>query len=459
MLSLCLFFFMQDQKDIAASMRVEYIMLDVLAVDDQGAPVTYLTAADFEIKENRRTVELEHFETIDFTTERQLNKEDAPISDTSTEEIDPIQQTLILVLDLGTMETVRIEETILQLEDFLDSLGNRSDLQIFIFSLDRGFISRGFVQDPQIALEDLSLFEGGFVTDLGDNRNMAKLNSLSSLEEDLNRCFVGKGTDSRIDANNPGAITSGASMVTPCIENAFKIFSSFQVDRTAAALQTLENFILFMRSISGLKSIYLISPGFAYAPAQAAATLAKTYQDKAGAPSSPFAAPGTVTNNNSGNGQEGVFTSSHFKLQEVSGFKHNLFEDHFRRISHLAMANRTVLHTFSLSKDHLKDRKKSGLSFKGPQGINADRVYFNYGKEMIEGPAWLAQSSGGTHRHGGDLVAALNETLQRHRFYYVLGYPKPKGSKKYRKLHITCSRPGVTLSHAQGYYPKATRRR
>jgi len=453
MLLLHLLALLQGQNDVVTALRVEYILLDVVARNESGQLVTDLDQADFEVSENRKPVALDHFETIDFGSAVEREQPAGGDAAAPAEELDPIEQTLILVLDLGVMETSAIQETFLELEHFLTGL-ERKNLQIFIFSLDRGFVSRRFVQDPQIALEDLTLFEGGFVSDLGDNRNAAKTQSLVSLEEDLDRCFVGRGADSRIDAANPGAITAGASMVTPCIENAFKIFTGFQGTRIGAVLGTLENVILFLRSVPGLKSIYLLSPGFAYAPGQTAAMMAKTYQDKAGSPSSPYSAPGMVAPGNSGDGQLGVFTSSHFKLQEVSGFKATAFEDFYRRIGHLAMANRIVLHTFSLSKDQLSDRPKAGLAFKGPQGINADRLYFSYGQELEQGLVWLAEASGGSYHHGEQLRAALEQTLDEHRFYYVLGYPKPNTGKKYRNIKITCKRPGISLSHPQGYFPK-----
>ena len=37
---------------------------------------------------------------------------------------------------------------------------------------------------------------------------------------------------------------------------------------------------------------------------------------------------------------------------------------------------------------------------------------------------------------------------------YVLGYPKPPSRKnRYRKLEITCSKPGVVVRHHGGYTP------
>ena len=239
---------LQQGPTIAENSRVDYVVLDVVARDADNKPVTDLTSADFQILDGRKKVQLSHFETLDFGDLAASSvHQDAAIE---ADDLDPIEQTLILVLDFGALGQTFIHRTIEQLEDLFTNLKNDRSLQILLYSMDIGMISSGFTSNPMEVIDDLVTFDARMsgVLDKMDGRMAGP--SLLSLERQLGQCFPqSQGSSELLGGTNSG----GTRMIGPCIENAFRFFVQAQEVRSRKVITSLEKFIGVLAGVPRLE--------------------------------------------------------------------------------------------------------------------------------------------------------------------------------------------------------------
>ena len=446
----CFFFlalllgFQDKEITVDESFRVGYIMLDVVAHDGEGMPVTDLTREDFVLKENRKKIGIEVFQTLDFRSPEEGGVPVAP-------EQHPIQQTMILLLDLQTAGLDIAKRTLAQLEGFLHDLETHDRLQIFIFSLDKGVISEGFTTEPLHALDDLVVFEEKILSDLRHNPSGVPFQTMADFEAELGTCLARE----RIAPGSEN--TKGAGMIGVCLESAHEVFMAHQARRTRKVLGVTEKLMLFLARVDGLKSMYLVSPGFSLRPGVAAASLVHSYRRQDGALTgrSPFSSGGLNATTGSTPNEDSDYTNLFARIPANLTLPTLSLDREFESISQIAMASRVVFHTFGLSKQYHKERKATTIA----KGIRGEHAYVSYGEELIGGLRQLADQTGGSHTVTSDLQTSLQGTMNGHRFYYVLGYPMPKTrNKKFRQIQIACKRPGVTLGYRKGYTPASGRR-
>jgi VWFA-related protein len=450
--------FLQDDSNVQVdeSLAVDYIVLDVIARNADGTPATNLTVEDFVVRDQRKTMEIEHFEILDFRP-----KDSTGVVVRSSDEsealespaLDPIEQTLIVVLDLGAADRTTIDRSIEQLESFFAELSAERRLQIFLFSMDIGMISRGFSTNPKEVVDDVVIFESRLAGVLEEHHQNLRQGNLATYEKEVSDCFPISQSDSQRFAAGGGP----TDMVEPCIENAFKRFIIGQEGRSRRVLTTLEKFVGFLAAVPGLKSVYVVSPGFSRVPGEAAADLARSYANlKTERQSNQgLGSPTAVDASSNVRGQEGVFTASHFQIPVVNNYQGAKFEVEYQRLTHLALLNRIVIHTLKLADPRQAATSgRASLTNLDAQSVRTKRIYFTFQNELEKGLSFLAESTGGSHMQTSNLSDALNEAIDRDTFYYVMAYPKPKSRRKgFRKIRLDCKRPGVTLQYRNGYYP------
>ena len=445
-LSLILF---QEVPDgtVFETMKVDYIFLDVLATTRNGAPVRDLTKEDFLISENGKTVPLDVFDTIAFNQSFEAEHEPDQVVGTSRmpslrvslkEQEPPFHQTIIMLLDFGYADLRTFRLTMAQLKDFYGQLKGRDDLQIYIVSVTSGSVTQGFTTNPELVLMDLEAFEDKYKAQTGKNLMVSRQTSLVELERELDSCldhlivegggtaegFIGSGAAANIDGNMVRSYFH-------CLQLYHNNFVENHVNRTLNNIRIMEKFVIAFKDIPGLKSMFLVSPGFSLNPGQASSELTSTYANL-----------------------------NHPDIPKPQ-FRSNSLVSHFQKMAHAAISNRVTFHTFGLNTAYAQQR--AGPEF-GNLGLaaNTTAAYNIYSEEVTEGLSHLAEVTGGTFSRGTNLATQIQKAVDVSQFFYVLGYAKPEGNpKRYRTIKVSCKRKGVVLSHRAGYFPdpqKAPRR-
>lgn len=434
----CLLFTLlfQDKPRVDESLRVNYIMLDVIATDEAGRPVTDLTRKDFTVTEGRRKVGIDLFETLDFRSPEEGGPNYKPNED-------PIRQTMVLVLDLAMLQPNRVNQTFGQLKQMFSAIDNRSDLQIFLFSLDMGLISQGFTDSPGDADADLHIFRDRFLDSMSEMRIAARSLSLANLETEMVQCLNQEHASAE-------TLNRGQGMIGVCLENAHAAFASNQSRYARKRLDILGRLINILSRVEGLKSVYFLSPGFSLNPGHAAADLTQAYRQLRGAPGlNPSQSAAGVDNFSSNPGERSDFTSVFDRLPTQITLDIQSLERDFNLLSQSALKHRVIFHTFTLAREDIADRSNAAST----RGIQSGQIYNSFNNNLQNGLLQLAQHTGGRHTNRSELAKSLLQTLDDHRFQYVIGYEKPRGGKRFRNIKVKCKRPGVVLHHRQGYDP------
>lgn len=437
-LALCLSLLFQD---VVEQVAVDYVLVDVSVTDKDGVPVTDIKPTEFKIRDGRKPVDLSHFEILD------LRQGAAP--SLMEAELDPIEQTMILTLDFALADLETARATLRDLERFLDGRRHHQSVQMFLYSLDTGPISRGFSTDPDTLIDALIQFEGELERHFEARGSLLGL-SLVNLEKEMRSCFPGG------IGNNLGVPTSQANasqIVMPCIESLQKNYSQRHMVLASARLQHLEKFLLFWQRISGPKHLYLISQGLPKQPGAEAANLARAYTNYRNAMQS-----GVFGNTNAAVYTESSqpFSAPHFQLNPTDSLATGSeLKSDFERLADLALATRSTIHTFYIPTAEDSLRETLNMTSEQNEEALVNQAHFARESNLGEGLRDIAELTGGMNKRVSDLGAALDGTLFDSRHLYVLAWPKPKKEgRKFRRIKIEVDRPGLAIHHRKGYLPK-----
>ena len=426
------------------SLEVNYVLLDVAVTGRDGTHIKDLTKSDFSIYENKRPVDIQLFDRLDYLDSagfapRVVQGQTAPSEE---QKAVPRPQTLILMLEMATAQPDTLKNTLAQVREFLYQLRGRSNLAIFIFSLEKGIITRRFTSSPDLALIQFDRFQEAYLKDPTPRWDMARQTSLFGLEEALEDCFqtamFGISGGAGGAALGAGTTRSEVQGHLLCLSQAFDSYLVYQNRRTSSLLEALDMVVEGFSKVKGLKSLYLISPGFSLHPGRSASEMAREYQRRILQATSSASA-----NSSGGQSQRPI---------EVA-FTPESYVDRYKFLVQEAARHRIIFNTFTVPLDLEHKRQNPALGDGALRG-NASQYYGFFGDELNEGLMRLAQTTGGIHRNGRQLAREISTSLEDNRFFYVLGYEKPTNRpKKYRKIKITCNRPGAQLRYREGYHP------
>ena len=443
-LLLCTLFFVQiddleawDQK-IQEELTVNFITLDVMAVDKQGRPVTNLKASDFVVKDKGRKVKISFFDTLDMLAGE--GEEPMPEDDSGNAHRDTAgkaDQQLILALDLEDVNTVQAAKTLKQLRSFITTLDHVFNYRILVYSMEHGAVTQGFVGQRKKVLLALDAFtarhfgdrvdsrrpaagEGTVLDDLaeddsgpttpwkqGSNLKRGPI-SLADLEEACEECMK------LFQGNHP--------MRSSCINDNMNAFIEKHYDRTLRVLGELQSLTRKFEQQDGMKTMLLVSPGFSTTSLDAAIAL-----------------PNFML------GGKDELHSQTAKLFNSERMQHD-----YRTLLHSCTVNRIIFHAFDIYNPMDTHQRAGSARFGKPI---PKKVYNDYNQEVSSGLFFLAQDTGGSFTQAFTLSRPIGKVMNASRFYYHLGYNTPKGKKgAWRKLKITCKRKGVRLTYRKGYF-------
>ena len=419
--------------DIQEQFRVEFVTLDVVA-RHKGKLITDLVQSDFQLKENGKSVDITFFDILDYRTVQEMTpgEVEAIAADTTKPAPDerPMQQ-IILALDLESVPLDDVVKSFHQLKIFLETLDASFRYAIDLYTLDRGSLTKGFVEDPKLVLEALASYQdrfsryrnrssnwdadmplgGGGGGSLRSRRNPASnllndANDFGDLEEALRHC-------SRM----------GGIPACRCIDETLNDFLEEQSVRTDRVIGELEILTYKFKQNNDLKTMLFLSPGFALNRMNSVTQLAGRYR----------------------NAQCGGRTSL------LGG---NLYiQGDFNRVIHACIKNRVIFHTFDVYNTDADHRRLMSAEHSGLASGSLTRLYCDYSNEVAEGLRDLADQSGGTFSQARALKGPMNRILEENRYFYVLGYTSPTGKPgKFRKIKLKVKKKGVKLQYRKGYY-------
>ncbi|MDJ0836137.1 MAG: VWA domain-containing protein [Acidobacteriota bacterium] len=438
-----LFFYQIDDleawdRQIQEEITVNYLTLDVMAVDAKGRPVTDLKAADFQVKDKGRKVKIDFFDTLDMRGSSKESGNASEDPDLHRDTAGKGVQQLILALDMEDVTNTQVTRTLKQLRDYIGSLDNSFQYRIHVYSMEHGTVTKGFMSQRKAVMIALDEFaERHFKTRI-DSRRPARGegNLLDDLEEEddgpitpwkkgnmLPRGPVGLAdlesayrTCMVLYANNP-------AKKAMCINDNLNSFIRQQYHRTLRVLGELQDLTRKFEEQDGLKTMLLVSPGFSTTSMDAAYSLARHVMGQAD-------------------------KSLHSRTARL--FNNENIQRDSRKLLHTCAVNRIVFHAFDIYNRMDLHKRASGSQFAGPI---PQTIYRDFDNEISSGLLSLARDTGGSFTQAFNLQTPIGRVINGSAFYYQLGYTTPKGKKgAWRKLKVTCKRKGVKLIYRKGYY-------
>lgn len=399
MFSTCLFMLawqgipLQQEK-----FKVEFVTLDIGATH-KGEMVTDLQKDDFVIKENGKRVDVSFFDRLDF---RQ--------NDGDTQGEKQLQQ-VILALDFESVVREEMVQAFRQVRQFIGRLDPAFRYSINLYALERGSLTKGFSQDLSEVLAALNRYQDLFTSDRFKGNSWDNDNPLAARPSRRQSPLV---SDIVSLSESVDFCLKMVESACGCIESSVAEFTQEQAFRSERVIGELEILAYKFRENSDLKTMLLVSPGFALGNLDSVRSLI-----------------GKQVPRNMCNGS--ILSLGRMRLG-----------DQMQLVAHACIKNRVVFHTFDVFN---RNGRKQGA------GSHFNSVYGVYATDMESGLRGLARESGGSFKPAFRLDNAANKVLARNRFFYVLGYSSPPGkSGKYRTIKVKVKRKGVVLSHRRGYF-------
>lgn len=433
----------QSELTIDEVTQIDVTLVDVLVLDAKGNPIRDLQQQDFRVYENQKQVSLNYFEVMDFRDPARLEPS----------QNDPEMQTLILILDLARMDLPATRTTLQAVRFFLEQQPSLFPAQTMLYSFDTGRITAGFLRDKAAILDDFTQFEINFLNRREALPALHEPFHLATLERELHQCVPKMQR-----APSAWQSSSAGTMGRNCLLVAYDQFRNRHQQQSEAILSGFTQVLSSLSGIEGLKSVYLVSPGFSLAPCETASHLASRYlqtvstSQRTGLFSSGSLAPGVQT--------EGS-TSASLDLNQILNSRapvanvfttHN-FERELLELAHHAFLNRTVIHTFSVTQNLLSERQNHAFANAEATYSALAGTYQNFAAELDYGLQALSSATGGLHCRNKHIGQHLQETFQSSSVYYVLGYSPPlRKGKKHHRLRVECTRPDTVVYTQSGFF-------
>ncbi len=445
----------RETPEVREEARVDLVLVDVIAYDRQGRLVADLRREDFVVREDRRRVELESFEVLDF---RAAGVPQAPADGAAADgkpadgAASPLQETAegvtvrpqrsratLIVLDLAYAEPFALRKTFDELERFVAGLEPGPGRSWLIYTMQDGALTPSYQADPRALLTALRRYRSKALDEdvaTGALDATDRAQSLAELESTFQSCRFGGEMGSAAQA---AGATGGAwrRSFLDCLRVPLQIWLEEQVARTARALALLEDLARGAGRPAQPNALLFVSPGFSIRPGRAAVQLAVHYWNLA----APVDEPGA------GDGIPAMPSAVHpFPTARE-------FEREMRGLVDTCAERRVIFHTFDIFNANVDLDRRSSAEFNSISPTIA-RGYESYKGEIQEGLRELADQTGGTF-HSGATLDPMHTAIEQSGLIYTLGYRTTPGDPRdFRRIRIECTRPGVTLHHRSGYYPE-----
>jgi len=431
---------------VQETLRVDYVLIDLLVLDKNNQPVEDLTLKDFVVKENGRKMTVDTFQVVDFKKLElsSVEIEQADGSNKTTPLVTERRPQFIFALDQESLYLTEIRKSFTQFRNILESDQLPQDADYLLYSMESGVLTPGFVSNLDHFIEAVNQFEDRLTSRYSkevDEKNQARRQGshrssgrsssgnrrLQELQALLESCLSHLG---------PRASGREKANAISCAKDVTEAFVEDEEYRLRRVLGELEALAYRFEVETGQKRIFFISPGFSLTPGQQGVQLANymlsnTYRGGLHQPGDGLQIAETMT----------------MPLPRS-------FHKDFQKVVHACTRNRVVFHSldiFTNAQENAITLDVRGLN-RG-QGDQLRKFHSEYLRENSLGLERLATTSGGFYSRSPSLKKTINLWMPRLRYAYLLGYASPEGKPgKYRKIKIKCKRKGTTLHYRRGYY-------
>ena len=410
--------------------RVDYVLVQVTARDQDGRLVTNLGLDDFVLTENGAKIRLESLDIIDLRTGAPPLPETLP-SPLPTSSVRRITRSrVVYALDFQFIGYADAQGTFRELARFLGKTVGRERLELMLYSLEGGRLMDAFTTDPQVALQALADYRIRY------RERLEKEGERGPTEGDFGFAADLAAFERRLEDCRPLATAGLATQYWNCIQDTLAEFLEVQNDRTDTVLRELEALATGLAGGDSVATVVFVSPGFSPNPGTAAKQLADSYlqgwaprSGKADTKGVPYPLP---------------LEAAAPPARLVS------FEAAFDHLLDVCARSQVVFHTFDIFHFGFEQGRQTAAEFQSGPGPSLP-AYRTYLQELGHGMMEVAEETGGAF-HVGPILHDLDGVLEGTRFLYILGYTPPAGTEgEYRKLKVKCLRKGVALAHRRGY--------
>jgi VWFA-related protein len=380
--------------------RVDYVLVEVVARDSRDRLITDLTLEDFILRDGGKKIALESLDILDLRG----GETALPATVRVAANLPRLRGSqVILAVDFEFADWRGVNETFRQMEDYLETTKEHADLSYLLYSLEGGALTDGFVTDPAVAVEALRDYRGRYEERRRGLRRDDAIADIRELETRFSLCAPGPG-------------------YAECIRDTLRIFLDFQNARTQTVMLELEALVDRFPENEQRHSIVFLSPGFSLHPGSAGVQLARLGYSE-----------GTSLSSRVSGGLPGTLS----------------FEKQMEELVRVCSRNRVVFHGFDIfNEDTALNRKMDASHSRGPSGATLSS-YDSYQREMQRGMEDLARDTGGVFQV---YLHKMRPVMEGDRFVYVLGYTRPAAADgSFRKIKVKCKRSGVRLRHRRGY--------
>lgn len=411
---------------------VQLVNIEVMAVDEDGNPVTDLTLDDFEVTEDGQPIAVTNFYVVDDGVRREPGAAAAPEPTPTAPDAsavdgdDPSAQDatedryVVLFVDNANIAPNHRKRVFTEL---------RKDMQRLMEPADRVMVARleRQVHIDQAFTRDRSLIES----------------ALDRLEETVPQASMRRAQEQRVlDLILNGAAPAGPGGGPPGGGGGFQTgptpaddadatlqnirsFAQQAGNDAQVSLTALQQFINSLAGLPGRKAIVYISDGLEVNPGE---FLFRNWESKY-ASVAPSLGVGSIE----------------FEIDNYS------LASPFRKLIAEANANRVAFYTIEGG----NQRGGGGISAAARTFV-ADPVARTAEDGRQVSLRSLAAETGGTALIDSSNVAALLDDLEQDfTHYYSLGYPSPNpGDGEYHRVRVRVNRPGVKLRYLEGYQSK-----
>jgi len=396
--ALALFLILALPQTFEEKVTVSYVEVPVTVLARDGTPVRGLTKANFEIRDDGDTREIESFEAIDFAAEGGATaKVISPLNPAS-------RRNFLLLFDLSYSNPQSVTRAQEAARNFIArSIGGRDLVAIGILDVDRGFrFVTAFTTDRNLliaAIKDPANFRSFDPLQIGGN---------AFIEADPQQ-RAGIGGSDRADA--------ALENMRDIARQSGALNDSMKRSRVRRQVEMLTDVARSLQRLAGRKHLVLLSEGFdprLVLGRGAGGTDNQQEEDTAVE-----------------RGETWKIDSDRRYGSSESQKMIQLMADQFRRSD-------VILHAVDIQGLRVRNDVQGGARFNSNEGLFL-----------------LANSTGGTvFRNSNDITTEFDKLTRQHEVVYVLGFRAPvKKAGQFHELKVKLVNvPGARVTHRGGYY-------